>query len=467
MDTNEKTRIKVVMLPWLAYGHISPYLELAKKLSKRDFYVYFCSTSINLSSIRKKLAVDDHDAIQLIEFQLTSQTELPPHHHTTKGLPPHLIPDLIKALGLSGPNVINILNTVNPDLIIYDVFQLWVPAFAASLQIPAVHFQVVGALSTAAVYRFKVDSSIPVPCSRIFLDDTNIRKSPDYDSSSGENSGIVDLTFGTAIQSSDIILIKSSREFDEKNIEYYSLLMDKKIVPTGPLVQVNTCVAVHTENEKDDIMDWLSKKEESSTVYVSFGSECYLSEPRIRELAHGLELSNVNFIWVISFPEGDEEMCNTSIEDVLPEGFLDRVKDRGVIVSWAPQERILGHGGLGGFVSHCGWGSVVEAMSYGVPIIAMPAQYEQPLHAMFVEEVGVGVEVLKDESGEFRRDEIAKAIKKVVVEKNGEGVRKKAREMGKAIKKRGEEEVECVVEELTKLCKKYQKVAAGQGKEWP
>ncbi|KAL0323501.1 UNVERIFIED_CONTAM: Beta-D-glucosyl crocetin beta-1,6-glucosyltransferase [Sesamum angustifolium] len=88
------------------------------------------------------------------------------------------------------------------------------------------------------------------------------------------------------------------------------------------------------EEKYSDMMEWLSKKNQHSTVYISFGSEYFLSKPEIEEIAKGLELSDTNFIWVIRFPLGEDEI---SVEDALPKGFLERVKERGVVVSgWAP-----------------------------------------------------------------------------------------------------------------------------------
>lgn len=43
---------------------------------------------------------------------------------------------------------------------------------------------------------------------------------------------------------------------------------------------------------------------------------------------------------------------------------------RGMAVrSWAPQKAVLRHESVGGFVSHCRWNSVLEAMSADVPMI--------------------------------------------------------------------------------------------------
>ena len=93
---------------------------------------------------------------------------------------------------------------------------------------------------------------------------------------------------------------------------------------------------------------------------------------------------------------------NTSVEKALPLGFLERVGERGMVVEgWVPQVKILLHSSIGGFVSHCGWSSVMEAMKYGNPIIAIPMHIDQPVNARLVEEIGVGVEVVRDKNGKL------------------------------------------------------------------
>lgn len=93
----------------------------------------------------------------------------------------------------------------------------------------------------------------------------------------------------------------------------------------------------------------------------------------------------------------------------------------------------------------------MESMKLGVPIIAMPMHLDQPLNARLVEDVGVGMEVRRNENGRIEREEMARVIKEVVVEKNGEKVRRKAREMSENIRKKGDEEIDDVVDELSQL----------------
>ncbi|KAL6581877.1 hypothetical protein OROMI_005891 [Orobanche minor] len=181
-----------------------------------------------------------------------------------------------------------------------------------------------------------------------------------------------------------------------------------------------------------------------------------LSKEQIAEIAKGIMLlSEINFLWVIRFPIGEKI---TRVEDKLPAGFLETVNERGKIIGkWAPQTKILAHPSIGGFVSHCGWSSITESMYFGVPVIAMPMNSEQPLNARLVVEAGFGVEVEKDANGHYVGEEVAKAINKVmVVEKElYEGMRDRAKRLSRNIKENAEREANETAEQLLRICMKY------------
>ncbi|KAF2317719.1 hypothetical protein GH714_039657 [Hevea brasiliensis] len=120
----------------------------------------------------------------------------------------------------------------------------------------------------------------------------------------------------------------------------------------------------------------------------------------MKELAMALEASGKNFIWVVRPPIGFDINLEFRAKDWLPEGFEERIKDskRGLLVhKWAPQLEILSHKSVSAFLSHCGWNSVLESLSYGVPLIGWPMAAEQFYNVKLLEEkIGITEMSLRD-----------------------------------------------------------------------
>ncbi|KAL5736376.1 hypothetical protein ACOSQ2_031164 [Xanthoceras sorbifolium] len=60
MESKQEKAMSIVMLPYLAHGHVSPFYEIAKKLSNKGFHFYLCSTPVCLEPIRNNHFFDDH-----------------------------------------------------------------------------------------------------------------------------------------------------------------------------------------------------------------------------------------------------------------------------------------------------------------------------------------------------------------------------------------------------------------------
>ncbi|KAL1543119.1 beta-D-glucosyl crocetin beta-1,6-glucosyltransferase [Salvia divinorum] len=425
MESNQPS-LSILMFPWLAHGHVFPYLELAKSLCKHNFAIFFCSTPIILQS----LPLPHRLPITLVPLHLPSPTELPPDLHTTKHAPPHLMPLLRNTFHASKAAFSAILASLGPDILLYDAFQPWAAEAAAASNIPAVHFATTGAAAYSFYHHLFLRKNSPFPHDALYLRRHELEALQHAaDSNLGHSDpGEEGLPFFA--RSRDVILMKTSRDLEGKYLDYLSVLCNKKIVPVGPLITTTT-TTTSTEKTDSDIMDWLSKKERSSTIFVSFGSEIYLSKKQMQEMAKGLEASKANFIWVVRIPSGETE------EEMLPLGFAERVGERGKIVEgWAPQAEILSHENVCGFVSHCGMSSMIESVYFGVPVIGVPFKGDQPLNSRLLVEAGVGVELARDERGEFRGCDVAEAIGRVV--EGGEGMR--ARVAGTRETMRREEE---------------------------
>ncbi|RWR74022.1 UDP-glycosyltransferase 71K1-like protein [Cinnamomum micranthum f. kanehirae] len=205
------------------------------------------------------------------------------------------------------------------------------------------------------------------------------------------------------------------------------------VYPVGPLLALNK--KLH-DPETSQLMEWLDQQPHSSVVFLCFGSVGSFSVPQLKEMALGLERSGHHFLWALRC----RSSTDTNLKEILPDGFLDRTKGRGLVLqSWAPQVDILAHAAVGGFVSHCGWNSSLESIWFGVPMLAWPLYAEQKLNAFqLVRDYGLAVELSLDyeKDGWVSAEELEKGVRCLMGEsEEGQKVRKRAEEMAEASKK--------------------------------
>ncbi|CBI30182.3 unnamed protein product, partial [Vitis vinifera] len=181
-----------------------------------------------------------------------------------------------------------------------------------------------------------------------------------------------------------------------------------------------------------------------SVIYACFGSLCHFSTSQLIEIGLGLEASNRPFVWIIR-----QSDCSFEIEEwLLEERYEERIKGRGLIIrGWAPQVLILSHPAAGGFLTHSGWNSTIEAICSGVPMITWPMFAEQFYNEKLVVQVlRIGVEVIvqwgeEEKAGALvKRNQIKEAVDKLMDEgKEGEERRERARKLGELAKMAVEE----------------------------
>ncbi|KAI3697243.1 hypothetical protein L6452_30119 [Arctium lappa] len=197
------------------------------------------------------------------------------------------------------------------------------------------------------------------------------------------------------------IMVNTFLELETHAIESFSSLDNNfpTVYPVGPVLNLD---GVGTVKPKDrDIMSWLDGQQPSTVVLLCFGSAGSFDEIQVKVIAHALERSGHYFVWSLRRRHRQEQMMNVGdYEDprvVLPEGFLERTVGVGKVIGWAPQAALLAHRAIGGFVSHCGWNSVLESLWFGVPLATWPMYAEQQLNAFgLVVESGLAVEIKLD-----------------------------------------------------------------------
>ncbi|KAK9924216.1 hypothetical protein M0R45_032598 [Rubus argutus] len=211
------------------------------------------------------------------------------------------------------------------------------------------------------------------------------------------------------------------------------------VYTVGPLIDTKGENQFQSDHK---IMNWLDDQPPKSVVFLCFGSFGSFDETQLKEMATGLEQSGQRFLWSVrrNPPEGKIEMPGeyTNYEDFLPEGFLERTKKVGMLCGWAPQVEVLGHRAIGGFVSHCGWNSILESLWYGVPIVTWPLYAEQQINALLmVRDLGLAVQLRLDyrnDDGDFvTADEIERALRRLM-DSNSE-IRKRVEKMSEICRK--------------------------------
>ncbi|KAL1346825.1 hypothetical protein AAHE18_08G213900 [Arachis hypogaea] len=223
------------------------------------------------------------------------------------------------------------------------------------------------------------------------------------------------------------IIVNSFYEVEKHAIDALSDVKTTPIYAVGPLIDIKGHPNPKLDQmQHDKILKWLDEQPDSSVVFLCFGSMGSFGPSQTREIATALQHSGIRFLWAMCLPPNSDNTDRT-----LPEGFLEWMEGRGMICGWAPQVEVLAHKAIGGFVSHCGWNSILESLWFGVPILTWPIYAEQQLNAFrMVKEFGLAVEMRLDYrtgSDVIMADEIENGLKKLMDRDNV--VHKKVKEM--------------------------------------
>lgn len=167
----------------------------------------------------------------------------------------------------------------------------------------------------------------------------------------------------------------------------------------------------------DAYLNWLNDRPKGSVVYVSFGSLVDLKPEQMEELAWGLKGSNTYFLWVVRASE----------ESKLSKKLVEETSEKGLVVKWCQQLEVLAHEAVGCFLTHCGWNSSLEALSLGVPMLAMPQRTDQSTNSKYITDVWkTGLKAPADEKGIVRREVVENCIKEIMGGEKGKEIKRNA-----------------------------------------
>nr|UYE91535.1 putative glycosyltransferase [Anoectochilus roxburghii] len=470
--------LHILLVPLMAPGHMIPMLDLARLLASRRVLITFITTPVNLARIRPIVdrAAASALPIRFIELRFpVANAGLPDGCESADLVPtPDLMLNFMTGLVLLRDPLEEYLRVPDPDCwpppacLISDNLHYWTAEVARNLNIPRLIFH-----GTSCFFLF---------CSRLIQ-----MQKPELEAAVAAASGgpitlpglphsiLVSKRQVTPIwdsipawaeyletvkeveKSADGVIVNSFTELEPWYLKRYQEATGKPIWPVGPLSLYKEETEAKADRgrvssvDKKLLFQWLDGQEVGSVVLVSFGSTVRHSMAQLMELGYGLEASGRTFVWMVKeVAEGSD----SGMEDWVAE-FEKKVEGRGMVIrGWAPQTLILEHAAVGGFLTHCGWNSILEAVAAGVVMATWPCFWDQFLNESFVVDVlmtGVSVGAVErmmmeaEDGGEqglpkVRREEVERVVERVMGGgAEGEKRRERAREYSEKAKMAMEE----------------------------
>ncbi|KAG0577784.1 hypothetical protein KC19_5G181600 [Ceratodon purpureus] len=464
--------LHAVIVPFPAQGHVTPALQLAKKLVGLGFRITFVNTihiHERMMKSRSKAAVQDDKDIEFVAVP----DGLPDDHprlndlcafcKTTTELGPvfkEVLADLLRKSSIT--------------CVIRDAVLTAVHGSAKKLGIPIVVLATPSAIAMQCIYHlqtFVANEVLPLPAPPLgqapSLDPVKLtiglpRSEPEIKArqapltclpGGSPTMRVDDIPTFLVSHDLDAFFPRFFRELqnpflpDSECILYntYSALegdilnamagdMNSHTYAIGPLVfdtpptssdgvgkELSLLGAGSASSlwEEDPIsLAWLDHQAPKSVLFVSFGSITTVSMQQIQEFATGLELSKHAFLWVIR-PDLIESICADNGHQGMFSDFMGRTRDRGLLVPWAPQTAVLSHPSVAAFLTHCGWNSTIESISCGIPMLGWPRFADQNTNCHYIVHVwktGLALQGHLDPNGAtvVSKEEIANKVKKIM-----------------------------------------------------
>ncbi|KAH9734913.1 UDP-glycosyltransferase 73C3 [Citrus sinensis] len=425
-----------VLFPFLAQGHMIPMIDIGRLLAQNGAAITIVTTPANAARFKTVVAraMQSGLPLQLIEIQFPYQEAGIPEGsenfdmlHSTD-----LLFNFFKSLTLLQLPLENLLKELapKPSCIVSDMCYPWTVDTAARFNIPRISFHGFSCFCLLCLYNLhtsKVHENVTsksdyfvVPGLPDQIEMTKVQVPLMREKSKD---------FGELVLAADMksygIIINTFEELESEYVKEYKKTKGGKVWCLGPVSLCNKQDIDKAERGKkaaidvSECLNWLDSWLPNSVVYVCLGSICNLTSSQMIELGLGLEASKKPFIWVI---RGGNNTSKEIQEWLLEEKFEERVKGRGILIlGWAPQVLILSHPSIGGFLTHCGWNSSLEAISAGVPMITWPLFGDQFCNEKLIVQVlnigvRIGVEVPLDFGEEeeigvlVKKEDVVKAI---------------------------------------------------------
>ncbi|XVE99681.1 hypothetical protein REPUB_Repub03eG0221200 [Reevesia pubescens] len=448
MEKDEQSQAcpHVLVFPLPIQGHINSMVKLAELLALTGFKVTFLNSEHNHERLIKYTNITDHFA-RYPGFEFKTIPDGLPDDHPRSG---NWFLEMFDAMEMkTKPSLRKILLKISPpvDCIIEDGFLGFALDVAKEFGIPNIYFRTSSPNSFWAYYSIPdiieagelpirgsedMDRLITtVPGMETFL---RCRDLPNFCRASDMTDSMIQLVVKQTRKSPQAHALMLNT-FEDLDGPILSQIRTKcpNLHAIGPIhAQLNTRLKAKYGESSDHVsnslwevdrscISWLDKQPKQSVIYVSFGSITVTLKEQLIELWYGLVNSKKRFLWVVR-PNSVTGKGGQG-EDV-PVELSEGTKERGYIVGWAPQEEVLNHPAIGGFLTHSGWNSTLESVVAGVPMICWPYFADQQVNSRFVSEVWkIGLD-MKDVCD---RKVVEKMVNDLMVDKREEFVKSVAK----------------------------------------
>lgn len=411
MEASTKTHF--VLIPWIgAISHIIPITDIGCLLASHGSPVTIITTPANAPLVQSR--VDRSTpygavlAVTAIPFP-TAEAGLPEGCERLDLIPsPAMVPKFFDAIKQFGEAVAQYCRGAaphRPSCIIAGMCHTWTLRMARDLGVPCYIFHGFGAFALLCMeylYKHKrheviaaADELVDIPVLQPFECKVLGRQLPPSflpSTSMGSRAMQEIREFDMAV---DGIVVNTFDELEHGSTALLAAAAGKKVLAVGPVSLCRT-PSLDPRDVSDDArrcMAWLDAKKAKSVVYVSFGSAGSMPPAQLMQLGMALVSCPWPVLWVV---KGADSLPHDVNQWLRENTDADGVADRKCIVvrRWAPQVAILAHAAVGGFMTHCGWGSTLESVAAGMPMATWPLFAEQFLNErLIVDVLGIGVSV--------------------------------------------------------------------------
>ncbi|XP_030523151.2 scopoletin glucosyltransferase-like [Rhodamnia argentea] len=448
MGSEESHRLHIFFFPFLAPGHMIPMIDMAKMFAVRGCKSTLVATPHDEPTFLKSIAKPKDLGLDMDVVTVTlplKEVGLPEDCDSlSKVTTMEMRMQFMRAVMMLDRQLELLIERLAPDCLIADLFYPWTTEIAAKCGIPRLVFHGTSAFAMAGAEcvrlyepHKKVSSDsepfvIPNFPGEITLSRMQL---PDFVREETELT-----KFNNVVRESDKtcfgVVMNSFYELEPAYADHYRTFLGRRSWFVGPFMLCNKEIEdkAHGGNQasidQHECLEWLDSKQPNSVIYICFGSMASFNAAQLHEIAVGLEASGQQFIWVVKKDPNVEE----GREEWLPDGYESRIRNKGLIIrNWAPQVLILNHEATGGFVTHCGWNSILEAVTAGVPMVTWPVAAEQFYNEKLVTRVlkagvDIGVKQWVLFSGDsVKSDRVEEAVKRVLVGEEAEEMRRRAK----------------------------------------